>query len=298
MTLFTFPFYAMGGQNEIQLYALTKVDAERLSQLAIREVNRIEAKYSRYQSESIISRINLEAHTRPIEVDDETAGLLNYAAECYHQSSGLFDITSGVLRRIWNFKEKSIPTQAEITKTLALIGWNKLDWRAPSIMFKKAGMEIDFGGLGKEYAVDRVIGLLKNEGVSSALVNLGGDLRVLGGHPNGRAWHIGVADPREKGGILAEISLASGALATSGDYERCIEIGGKRYCHILNPKTGWPATDIQSISVIADSCLVAGTLTTTAMLLGEPDGMNYLNNLSVKYLLLNSNSRIISTTSI
>jgi thiamine biosynthesis lipoprotein len=127
-------------------------------------------------------------------------------------------------------------------------------------------MELDFGGFGKEYAADRAATLLMGAGFASGFVNLGGDIRLLGPRPDGSPWTLGIAHPRVAGGVIAELALTEGALATSGDYERYLEHAGQRYCHILDPHTGWPVSHWQSVSVVAPACLAAGALSTIAML--------------------------------
>ncbi len=291
------PFHALGGPNEIQLFGLDHDRAERVTDALIAEVARIEAKYSRYQDQSVISRINTAAGGDPIRLDDETSALVDYAAACYAQSDGLFDITSGVLRRAWNFRSEQLPTQDQIAQVLPLVGWARVEWERPYIRLPSAGMEIDFGGFGKEYAVDRLIDMAVHAGVEAGLVNLGGDVRALGSGHEGRAFEVGVAHPRMLGKVLASVPLRNAALATSGDYERYFEVDGVRYCHILNPRTGWPVRSFQSVSVVAASATIAGTASTTAMLLGEKRGMRYLKDLGYAFLTVSSSGGILGSLS-
>lgn len=237
------------------------------------EVRRIEAKYSRYRQASIISQINAAAGLRPILVDDETAALLSYADQCYRESDHLFDISSGVLRKVWDFKAKKIPTEEELAGLLPLVGWEKVRWKTPEVFLPIAGMELDLGGIGKEYAADRAASMAMRSGLTSMLINLGGDIRAVGPKPDGSPWEVGIKHPREDSKIFANLQLSAGGLATSGDYERFMVINGQRYCHILNPKTGWPVSELQSVTVLASICLVAGTLATTTMLLGPDKGI-------------------------
>ncbi len=258
----------MGGPNSLQLYAADEATAQRAAQAAQAEVQRIEAKYSRYRDDSIVSRISAAAGSgTAIEVDDETAGLLDYAATVYEQSDGLFDITSGVLRKAWDFKARRIPDQSEIDALLPLIGWPKVRWQRPQLALPLKGMQIDFGGFGKEYAADRAAAVLLSLGIRHGLVELGGDLRVVGPHPDGAPWQIGIRHPRNPEAAIATIPLHRGALATSGDYERYFEQAGRRYSHLLDPQTGWPKMDgFASVSVVADQCLIAGSISTVSML--------------------------------
>lgn len=243
---------------------------------AISEVRRIEVTYSRYRADSIVSRINAAAGgPELVSVDDETAALLTFAAQLHDFSDGLFDITSGVLRRAWDFKQKSIPSDATLTQLLPLIGWSQVEWTGQAIRLPRAGMEIDFGGFGKEYAADRAMAVLFATGQRHGYINLGGDIRVLGPRSDGRAWRFGIQHPRQDEGTIASVELSEGALATSGDYERYFEHEGHRYCHILDPHTGWPVRHWASVSITAPACVAAGALTTIAMLKG-PLALDFL----------------------
>jgi FAD:protein FMN transferase len=263
-------FKAMGSPCELRLYGDRAALAARS---AHDEVSRLEAKFSRYREDSLASRINASAgDAAGVEVDAETARLLDYAATAWRESAGRFDVTSGILRRAWNFKAGRVPGRDEVAALLPLVGWDKVDWRAPRLVLPQRGMEIDFGGYVKEYAADLAAAKCREQGVRNGLVDLGGDLAVIGGHPDGRPWRIGVRDPRAPERALLELSLTSGGLATSGDYERCMIVDGVRYGHILDPRTGWPVHGLASVTVAAAACLVAGTLTTSAMLRGHSGG--------------------------
>ncbi len=263
-------FKAMGSPCELRLYG---ANAELAARAAQAEVARLEAKYSRYRADSLATRINESSgDATGVEVDLETARLLDYAGTAWRESGGRFDVTSGILRRAWNLKAGRVPSRAEIDALLPLIGWEKVAWLAPRIALPIAGMQIDFGGYVKEYAADLAAAKCRELGVRHGLIDLGGDLAVVGPHPDGRPWRIGVRDPRAPERALLYLALSSGGVATSGDYERCMVVDGVRYGHILDPRTGWPVRGLASVSVAADACLVAGTLTTSAMLRGEGGG--------------------------
>ncbi len=284
MKLYRHPFNAMGSPCEIQLYALTHAEALRVAELAVADVSRLEARYSRYRSDSFLSAINrVAASGGRITVDEETAGLLNYALACYQQSDGLFDISSGILRRAWRFDLGALPDESQIQALLAKIGWHKVRWKAPILEFPVPGMEIDFGGVVKEYAVDRAASLCLEAGIKHGSVNLGGDIRIIGPHPDGSPWRIGIRHPRRQDAFIETLLLYDGALASSGDYERCIVLDGVRYGHVLNPKTGWPVRSLASVSVIADFCVVAGSASTIAML-KEDHGPSWLESLGLPHL--------------
>jgi thiamine biosynthesis lipoprotein len=280
-----FAFRAMAAMNEIQVYAADVSEARSLAGRAIAEVRRIEAKYSRYRPDSVVSRINEAAGGAPVGVDEETERLFDYVDACFRQSRGRFDPTSGVLRRAWHFEPgAAIPGPADLAPHLAAIGWHRVERTPGTVRLPKAGMELDFGGFGKEYAVDRAATVLREAGAARALVNLAGDLAVLAPHPDGSPWRIAVRHPRKADAALAALPVSSGAIATSGDYERYVDIDGVRHCHILDPRTGRSARGFQSVTVHASSCLVAGSASTIAMLLGRDAGLAWLESLDVPYL--------------
>jgi thiamine biosynthesis lipoprotein len=282
-------FRAMGSPCEVLLEGpAASLDA---AQCAVREVQRIEARYSRYQAGSVLSRINAAAGTGEVTlVDEETAALLDFAAALHARSGGLFDITSGVLRRAWDFRADLLPSQRELDALLPLIGWQQVRWRDGGVSLPRAGMELDFGGFGKEYAADRAASLLAAAGQAHGYVNLGGDIRVLGPHTDGTSGHFGIPHPRRADGVLASVRVAEGALATSGDYERFIERDGTRYCHILDPRSGWPCRGWQSVSVVAPACVAAGALTTVAMLMG-PSAPDFLRSQGVAFMAVDAAGR-------
>ena len=286
MDVFVRRFFALGSDCALHLACDHEDLAEEAFAAAIQEIARIEARYSRYRSDSLLSTINAVALTgRYTTVDDETASLLDYAFACFRFSNGLFDVTSGLLRQAWDFKSGRLPNPEVIEGLLPRIGLDKVMWRKPTLAFTCPGMELDFGGLGKEYAVDRATEICRTVGIRHGLVDLGGDIRMIGERHDGEPWSIGIRHPRKPEAAVACVQLRYGALATSGDYERFTEIDGVRYCHLLNPKTGWPARGLASVSVIADTCLAAGSLATIAMLKVD-GGAAWLNALGVRYLCI------------
>src|SRR4051812_7295394 len=288
MKLFRQTFRAMAGEHELQLAGDMSV-TRRAAAAAIADVKRIEAKYSRYRDDSVTSRINAAAGGDEVAIDDETAALLRYADQCFALSDGLFDITSGVLRRAWDFKRDpaALPSAHELAAAIELIGWPRVEWSAHAIRLPRAGMQIDFGGIGKEYAADRVATICLEHGLRHGLVNLSGDIRAIGPQADGTPWRVGIRHPRVHEAAIAGFDLATGAIATSGDYERYFDVDGKRYCHILNPKTGMPVARWQSVSVVSPLCIVAGSCATIAMLL-EGDGPAFLDAQGVQWLAVDA----------
>ncbi len=286
-----FPFRAMGSACEVVLASSSDKDAQRLAQMAISEVIRIERKYSRYIADSVVSHVNQQAGVAPVACDDETWALLQYAAKLHEQSGGMFDITSGVLRQVWNFQLAVLPPKENITAVLAKVGWHKVQLQNQSVFLPDIGMEIDLGGFGKEYAADRAAQVLQAQGVKSGHVNLAGDMRFLGPKPTGEPWMIGIQDPRHSSQVIATLPMMQGGLATSGDYERYFELDGQRYCHVINPLTGWPVTYWRSVSVTAPATVVAGCTSTMAMLM-EEKGLAFLQATGFDFLAMDYTGKV------
>lgn len=267
-------FEAMGGPCSVLMDNVSQELAQALLVVVATEAWRIEHKFSRYVANNLVDRIN-RSGGRAVEIDEEGARLLDYADQCYRLSGGGFDITSGVLRKAWRFDGSDrLPKKEDVDALLPLIGWSKLTWRTPYLQMPK-GMELDFGGIGKEYAVDRCLGVLLDtlpplQQAVSVLVNFGGDLACSGLRASGEAWRVGIEDHTAMEHAVQALTVGGGALATSGDSRRYVVKNGVRYGHILDPISGWPVPKApHSITVAAPTCTLAGMLATFAMLQGE-----------------------------
>ena len=291
MNTFHFGFEAMASRCEIVIATQSKGVAQEVARLAIDEISRIERKYSRYRAESIVSLINAAAGAGFVECDDETLSLFQYADTLYESSGGLFDITAGVLRKAWKFKNPVVPDPALLSSLLELIDWKRVERKGKALRLPTAGMELDFGGFGKEYAADRAATVVFEQGVKHGYVNMAGDIRVVGPKPDGAPWMIAIQHPRHKELAIASIPLLAGALATSGDYERYFDVDGKRYCHIINPKSGYPVTRWQSVTVVTSLAIIAGSYSTIAML-KESDGISFLEESGMGYLAVDHRGKI------
>ena len=285
------PFKAMGSACEVVLASHTQNEAESMAKLAIDEVLRIERKYSRYTTDSIIAKINQQAGRVALQCDDETWALFQFASQLFDKSDGLFDITSGVLRQAWDFKKPEVPTSQKLEALLPLVGWQNVVLQDQSIALPLAGMEVDLGGFGKEYAADRAVQVLKEKGVTHGYVNLAGDMRFLGPKPTGEPWMIGIQDPRARDQVVATLPITMGGLATSGDYERYFELNGQRYCHVLNPKTGMPVSYWRSVSVTSPATVVSGC-TTTMVMLKEADGLAFLQATGFDFFAIDHTGKV------
>ncbi len=291
MKLEVFKFHAMGGPAQVRFYANSRSIAQKWADGAIAEINRLEQKYSRYRADSVASEINAKAH-QGIELDEETTLLLNYANQLFDQSDRLFDITSGILRQVWDFKSGVLPQQKQINAILPLIGWQKVTWNPPFLQFPVANMQIDFGGYVKEYAADAAAKICRQMGAESGLVDLAGDISIVGSTPDNKGWPIGISNPKNPATALSRLNLRAGGLASSGDYERSIVVSGKRYSHILNPLSGWPVDTFAGVSVVADACLLAGSLSTVAMLKGEQLGRAWLEEMAMPFCCISHSDEV------
>lgn len=278
----------MGSPCQIRLRAASLAQAESLCQPLIQEALRFEAKYSRYLPTSLVSQINRAAGA-PYNLDTEAAAIIDYAAQLYVQSDGLFDITSGLLRQAWDFSTAKVPSAHLIQALLPNIGWQRVDWQNP-VLSLPAGMQIDLGGIVKEYAADALAQCAQAHGIKQGLIELGGDIRVFGDS----AWPIGISDPRQPNRPLFQLKLEAGGFATSGNYQRYFMYQGQRYSHILNPKTGWPMVTPAGVSVIADNCLLAGSVSTLALLMGEKQCLDWLYDLGLPFLCVFNDGRVVN----
>jgi len=261
-------FSAMASPCELLLATADEALARQLGETVAAEAWRIERKYSRYLADSIVSQVN-RGGSRPVDLDPEMLLLLQFAARCHELSGGAFDITSGVLRWAWKFDGSGhFPAPAEVAALRERIGFGRLQLQGNRLKVP-AGMELDFGGIGKEYAVDRALALVVQKFDGAALVNFGGDMAASRA-PDSGPWRVGVERPGQLGQTRLLLDFERGGLATSGDTHRFIEHEGRRYSHILDVRTGYPVEDPpRSVTVAASCCLEAGMISTLSMLKGR-----------------------------
>jgi FAD:protein FMN transferase len=277
-------FTAMASPCEVLLPTVDRQTALQLGALVAQEAWRIEKKFSRYRADSVTAWIHANCGT-VIEVDPETASLIDFASQCFQISAGLFDITSGILRHAWKFDGSDrVPESKAIERLLPMIGFDKLEWSSPRLLLPM-GMELDFGGIGKEYAVDRAYEMLAVNRSDPFLINFGGDLRANRAPAHG-SWQVGIERPDSVGEAKMILELEHGALATSGDSRRYLLKNGVRFGHILDPRTGWPvAGSPRSVTVAASSCTEAGLLASLALLQGDR-AREFLEQEGVRYWLV------------
>ena len=222
-------------------------------------------------------------------LDAEARALFEYAARCYEQSAGAFDITAGVLRTLWHRDRHQPPDAAERRAVLEHIGWPRVQCDAEGIRLRP-GMQIDLGGVVKEYAADAIAQALRTQGLRHGLVDLGGDINVIGPHPDGSPWQLGVRHPERGPEVaIAHTELFAGGIATSGSYERFVEIAGRRYSHLLDARTGAPVADAPlSVTVLAPQAIVAGSLATLAALQPAAQAATWLRDTGARFVLVNA----------
>ncbi|MFN3740223.1 MAG: FAD:protein FMN transferase [Thermodesulfovibrionales bacterium] len=273
----------------------SKVAADRAIEHAFNELKRLEKSFNFYSEESELSMINRNAGLRPVKVSEDMMDILKKAIYVSELSGGAFDITTGPLTRLWDFHKKNLPDRGRLKEALKLVGYKNIiiNEKDSTVFFKKKGMLIDLGGIAKGYGADRAIEILKAEGMKAALVAIAGDIRAYGVKNNGNPWMIGIKHPRAKGDddLIATLPLKDAAISTSGDYERFFIKNGKRYHHILNPLTGYPADSTGGVSVIGDAGYLTDSIATAVFLLGPEKGIDLLRKLGLKGVFITEDGK-------
>ena len=286
-------FKSMGGPARLVINA-TSGQGPHLNTIATQVrtmLDALEARYSRYRVGSIVSVINQRAGSGVFtKVDPETQALLDLAGRLWDASGGLFDITSGPLRHAWDFRAEGGADPAQIEPALTLVGWEQIEWLESSLHLPTPGMEIDLGGLVKEYAADSTVSLMRDLNVTSAMIELAGDVATIGDSEDATPWRVGIQDPEGTGSVCA-VRLSNAAIATSGNYARRIGFQGKQYGHLLNPKTGWPVEGPTSVSVVDGHCLTAGAVATVACLHAEKAARAWLEHAALPWLMVSTTGK-------
>ncbi|HYD83078.1 MAG TPA: FAD:protein FMN transferase, partial [Opitutus sp.] len=273
-------FSALGTVCDVQYACDQPAVAQTFERHVVQWVQAFEAKYSRFREDSLVSRINAAAGRGWVEIDAEVEQLFKLCDTLVFLTQGIIDPTILPLMRLWNYKvpRTVLPAEAEIARARSLVGWRKVKREPGRVFLPEPGMALDFGGFGKEYAVDVVAQIAIDHGIANVLVDFGHDLRALGRPPDRPAWHIGLENPSMPGVAAGSVALTGNrGIASSGDYLRGFALGGRRYGHIVDPRTGWPvANGCMQATAIASSCLQAGVLSTTAFVLGVAKGIEFI----------------------
>lgn len=270
----------MGGRFDITIVAKDSLTAEMNIDTVIHEITRIENLISDWKPDSQISQVNSNAGIGPVKVDPEVFALTERALELSKITNGAFDISFAAMDRIWKFDGSmtTMPSPEDIRKSVEKVGYQNiiLDKKGSTIFLKNKGMKIGFGALGEGYAADKCRDLMLARGIKSGIVNGSGDMSTWGKQPDGTDWIIGINDPADSGEIFAVIPLEQGAVVTSGSYEKFVNFDGKRYSHIINPTTGYPATGLSSVTVFGPSAERANGFSTSLMVLGKKAGLELI----------------------
>ena len=273
----------LGSPFEISVVANDSVKANEYSTLAINEVKRIENLISDWIPTTQISEINKNAGIQPVKVDEEVFDLVERAIKISKLTKGAFDISYASMDKIWKFDGtmKEMPTPETIKKSVERIGYQNiiLDKECKTIFLKLSGMKLGLGGIGQGYIADKVKELLQSKGCNSGLVNVSGDINTWGKQPNGELWTVGIVNPMNKNKVFATFPLDNSAVETSGSYEKFVTFNGIRYSHIIDPRTGYPATGIVSVSVFSKQTEIADALATGIFVLGVDVGLDLVNQL-------------------
>ncbi len=275
---------AMGTEVRISIYTDDDEGALKAADAAFAEIQRLEALMTTWRADSEISRVNAAAGSGPVKISDESLEVIEMAQRSSELSGGAFDISFNAMHGLWKFDEdleKKVPPAAEIRKRMALIDYRqiKVDRSNKTVFLAKKGMSINLGGIAKGYAVDRAVAILKKAGFTDAIVQAGGDL-MCAGSKGGKPWTTGIRDPRSgRDDVFAVMQLVDHAFSTAGDYERYFILGGKRYHHIIDPKTGYPATKSRSVTIYAPTALLADAIDDAVFILGWKKGLELVESL-------------------
>lgn len=293
----------MGSRFEITVVAKDEAEADRDIDLAVEEIRRIEKMISSWDPDSQTSEINRNAGIKPVKVDRELFDLIDRSIKISQITDGAFDVSYASMDRIWKFdgSMKQMPSEKEIETSVSKVGFQNiiLDPQHSTVFLKEPGMKIGFGAVGKGYAADKAKQLLMGNGVSGGIINASGDMNTWGKQPDGREWMVAITNPMNKDKAFALLPLKQGAVVTSGDYEKFVSFNGVRYAHIINPKTGYPATGIISVSVFAPKAELADALATSVFVMGKEVGLNRIDQLpQVECIIIDEKGNIFTSKNI
>lgn len=273
----------MGSRFDITVVTNSETESNKYIDLAVAEITRIEKLISSWDANSETSAINKSAGIKPVKISPELFALIERALQISKLTDGAFDISYASMDKIWKFDGSmtQMPSEEKIKASVAKVGFQNivLNKNASTVFLKKEGMKIGFGAIGKGYAADKTKALLIKEGVSAGIINASGDMNTWGKQPNGDYWKVAITNPMNKNKAFALLPIKEGAVVTSGDYERFVNFNGKRYAHIIDPRTGYPATGIISVTVFAPKAELADALATSIFVMGIDAGIDRINQL-------------------
>ena len=273
----------MGSRFDITVVADNEAQGEAYIDWAVGEITRIEKLISSWDPNSQTSAINANAGKKPVKVDRELIERIQRAIAISKLTDGAFDISYASMDKIWKFDGSmtAMPDAQTITNSVEKVGFQNIviDSEASTVFLKKEGMKIGFGAIGKGYAADKAKQLLIEKGVSAGIINASGDMNTWGKQTNGNPWKVAITNPLDKNKVFALLPIVNSAVVTSGDYEKYVTFNGTRYAHIIDPRTGYPATGIISATVFAPKAELADALATSVFVIGIEVGLNRINQL-------------------
>ncbi len=293
----------MGSRFDITVVANDSISAHKYIDTAVAEITRIEKLISSWDAASQTSSINKNAGIAPVKVDTELFQLIQRAIGISKLTDGAFDISYASMDRIWKFDSsmKQMPTNQEIKASVSKVGYQNiiLDSEKNTVFLKLKGMKIGFGAIGKGYAADKAKALLISKGVSSGIINASGDMNTWGKQPNGNEWKVAITNPLNKDKVFALLPINNGAVVTSGNYEKFVEFNGKRYTHIIDPRTGFPSSGIISVTVFAPKAELADALATSVFVMGKEIGLDRINQLpNIECIIIDDKGNITTSKNI
>jgi len=293
----------MGSRFDITTVAKDKTTALAHIDTAVAEITRIENLISDWIPETQVSEINRNAGIAPVKVDRELLELTRQAIHYSKLTGGAFDISFAAADKIWKFdgSMETLPSAETIRESVKKIGYKNIviDTEKSTIFLKLPGMKIGFGSIGKGYAADKAKELLVSKGVAAGIINASGDMNTWGKDPNGKAWTVGITNPMKKDKILSVFPISDRAVVTSGNYEKFVMIGRKRYAHIIDPRTGWPASGISSVTVFAENAEMANGLSTAIVVLGKNAGLKMMEQFPlVRVIIIDDNGKVFHSKNI
>lgn len=293
----------MGSRFEITVVAKDSAEANNYIDLAVGEITRIEKLISSWDPASQTSEINRNAGIKPVKVDEELYNLVQRSVEISKLTDGAFDISFASMDKIWKFDGSmtEMPSEEAIKQSVAKIGYQNiiLDPENFTVFLKLEGMKIGFGGIGKGYAADKAKILLMEKGVSAGIINASGDMNTWGKQPDGEFWKVAITNPMDKNKAFALLPLNENAVVTSGNYEKYVTFNNIRYTHIINPRTGYPATGIISATVFAPKAEIADALATSIFVMGRDVGIDFINQLpKIECIIIDEKGEIFTSKNI
>lgn len=294
----------MGNRFELTVVADDEKFANECIEAGIEEIRRIERLLTTFSDDSETNQVNKNAGIQPVAVSRETFDLVRRSIKISEVTQGAFDITYGSIdKRLWNFDVNmtALPDRETAKKMVRLINYKNvvLDERECTIFLREEGMRIGFGGIGKGYAADRAKIIMKQMGVGSGVVNASGDLSAWGLQPNGQPWTVGIVNPDAKQEVFSYLVISDMAVATSGNYEKFIMVGGKKYSHTINPRTGLPVTGIKSVTIIATHAEIADAMATPVTIMGIETGLDLINQMKdIEAIIIDDHNKLYTSKNI